>query len=59
MIYPGATLGLGSRSGEDPRIVLAHDLARGKLRRVTRWEWLTGITDDEREQLRRELDDDA
>ncbi|MEV6868424.1 hypothetical protein AB0M44_46525 [Streptosporangium subroseum] len=45
--------------GRASRIVLAHDLARGKLRRVTRWEWLTGITDDEREQLRRELDDDA
>ncbi|MEU4537694.1 hypothetical protein AB0G15_22820 [Streptosporangium sp. NPDC023825] len=40
------------------RIVLAHDLARGKVRRVTRWEWLTGITDDVREQLRRQLDDD-
>ncbi|WP_329087720.1 MULTISPECIES: hypothetical protein [unclassified Streptosporangium] len=44
--------------GRASRIVLAHDLARGKVRRVTRWEWLTGITDAEREQLRRQLDDD-
>jgi len=44
--------------GRASRIVLAHDLARGKVRRVTRWEWLTGITDDEREQLRRQLDDE-
>ncbi|MEU8383604.1 hypothetical protein [Streptosporangium sp. NPDC048865] len=44
--------------GRASRIVLAHDLACGTVRRVTRWEWLTGITDDEREQLRRQLDDD-
>ncbi|MGJ6969607.1 hypothetical protein ACSDR0_47765 [Streptosporangium sp. G11] len=45
--------------GRASRIVLAHDLARGTVRRVTWWEWLTGITDEEREQLRRQLDDDG
>ena len=34
------------------RIVTAHDLARGALIRVTRWEYLTGVLDSEREQLR-------
>lgn len=36
------------------RIVTAHDLARGTLIRVSRWEYLTGILDSEREQLRAE-----
>ncbi len=42
--------------GRASRIVFAHDLACGKVRRVTRWEWLIGITGDERERLRRQLD---
>lgn len=33
-------------------LVVAHDLARGVPRRVTYWEWLTGITDEEREKMR-------
>ncbi|MEV4249862.1 hypothetical protein AB0J63_41430 [Streptosporangium canum] len=44
--------------GRASRIVLTHDLARGKVRRVSRWEWLIGITDEEREQLRRQLDEE-
>jgi prevent-host-death family protein len=38
------------------RIVLAHDIARGHVELVSRWEWLTGITDAERERMREEAD---
>lgn len=38
------------------RITLAHDLARGYVQLVSRWEWLTGVTDEEREHLRAEQD---
>jgi hypothetical protein len=34
--------------------VTAHDLARGQLIRVTRWEYLTGILDSERDKMRAE-----
>lgn len=40
--------------GRASRIVLQHDLARGAIQRVSRWEYLTGITDAEREQMRAE-----
>jgi hypothetical protein len=40
--------------GRASRIVLQHDPARGAIRRVSRWEYLTGITDAEREQMRAE-----
>ncbi|MEU4234343.1 type II toxin-antitoxin system Phd/YefM family antitoxin [Nonomuraea sp. NPDC026600] len=40
--------------GRASRIVLQHDLARGTVQRVSRWEYLTGITDAERERLRAE-----
>ncbi|MDP4504181.1 hypothetical protein [Nonomuraea turcica] len=38
--------------GRASRIVLQHDLARGAVQRVSRWEYLTGIIDAEREQIR-------
>jgi hypothetical protein len=41
-------------TGRASRIVLQHDLARGAIRRVSRWEYLTGITDAEREKMRAE-----
>ncbi|MGP3965346.1 hypothetical protein ACTWPT_56300 [Nonomuraea sp. 3N208] len=34
--------------------MLQHDLARGKVQRVTLWEYITGITDAERETMRAE-----
>jgi prevent-host-death family protein len=37
-------------------ITLAHDLERGYAQLVTYWEWLTGVTDEEREQLRAQAD---
>ncbi|MFC4122773.1 hypothetical protein [Nonomuraea zeae] len=40
--------------GRSSRIVLQHDLARVAVQRVNRWEYLTGITDAEREQMRAE-----
>ncbi|WP_171075121.1 type II toxin-antitoxin system Phd/YefM family antitoxin [Nonomuraea basaltis] len=40
--------------GRASRIVLQHDLARGAIQRVSRWEYLTGITDAEREKMRAE-----
>ncbi|MFI7708484.1 hypothetical protein [Nonomuraea sp. NPDC049480] len=40
--------------GCSSRIVLQHDLARGAVQRVSRWEYLTGITDAEREKMRAE-----
>lgn len=39
------------------RIVLAHDIARGEAELVSRWEWLTGITDAEHDQMRQKADD--
>jgi hypothetical protein len=39
--------------------VLAHDLARGHVQRVTAGEWVTGLTDVERAELRRRLDEDG
>lgn len=39
------------------RTVTVHDVARGKLLRVTTWEWLTGILDSERAQLHDDTDD--
>lgn len=36
------------------RITVEHDLARGAIKRVTFWEWFTGVTDEEREQIRAE-----
>jgi prevent-host-death family protein len=41
------------------RITLAHDLERGYVQLVTYWEWLTGVTDEEREQLRAQADPGA
>jgi hypothetical protein len=40
--------------GRSSRIVLQHDPARGAVQRVSRWEYLTGITDAEREKIRAE-----
>ncbi|MEO3892165.1 type II toxin-antitoxin system prevent-host-death family antitoxin [Nonomuraea sp. B5E05] len=40
--------------GRSSRIVLQHDLARGKVQRVSMWEYITGITNAEREQMRAE-----
>lgn len=40
------------------RIVTAHDLARGVLVRVTRWEYLTGVLDSDRDQMRADAGDD-
>ena len=41
------------------RIVTAHDLARGALIRVSQWEYLTGVLDSEREQMRAAADEDG
>lgn len=41
------------------RITLAHDLERGHVQLVTYWEWLTGVTDEEREQLRAQADPES
>ncbi|TDD18046.1 hypothetical protein [Nonomuraea diastatica] len=40
--------------GRSSRIVLQDDLARGKVQLVSMWEYLTGITDAEFEQMRAE-----
>ncbi|MFB4283879.1 hypothetical protein ACBJ59_51910 [Nonomuraea sp. MTCD27] len=40
--------------GRSSRIVLQRDLARVAVQRVNRWEYLTGIIDAEREQMRAE-----
>ncbi len=40
------------------RITLAHDLERGFVQMVTHWEWLTGVTDEERDRMRAEADPD-
>ncbi|WP_157254838.1 type II toxin-antitoxin system Phd/YefM family antitoxin [Nonomuraea typhae] len=40
--------------GRASRIVLQHDRARGKVQRVSLWEYITGITDAERERMRAE-----
>lgn len=37
----------------------AHDLARSPVRRVGRWEWLTGTTGDEHAQLRHQRENEG
>jgi hypothetical protein len=39
--------------------VLAHGLVGGRVQRVTAWEWVAGLTDVERAELRRRLDEDG
>ena len=50
----GEVLSLDTKRTRNARIVTAHDLARGQLIRVTRWEYLTGILDSERDKMRAE-----
>lgn len=48
----GEAMSLNHDHTRTARIITAHDLARGRLIPVTRWEYLTGILDSERDQMR-------